>query len=78
MKLENVMQALSIVKDTAQDVTDEDLCNILALWEKRKSCLKKAEELIWEGVSNDFAIGWINEAHKVENEIRHYNARERR
>lgn len=78
MKLENVIQALSLVSDKAQEVTDEDLCSILALWEKRKSCLKKAEGLIWEGVSNDFVMGWINETHKVENEIRHYNARERR
>lgn len=75
MTINDLIDCLFEVIDKEQEITTDDICEIVALWERCKGIDSKIVQLHNEKVSPGFISGWQKEKSNTLQLIRNYKSR---
>ena len=75
MTIRDIRDCLFEVRNQDQEITIEDLCEIMGLWNRYNGIDKKIDELYDENISTEFIRGWQKEKSETLNMIRSYECR---
>ena len=76
MTIRDIRDCLFEVRNQDQEITIEDLCEIMGLWNRYNGIDKKIDELYDENISTEFIRGWQKEKAETLNMIRNYECKQ--
>ena len=75
MTIRDIRDCLFEVRNQDQEITIEDLCEIMSLWNRYNGIDKKIDELYDENISTEFIRGWQKEKAETLDMIRKYKCK---
>lgn len=75
MTIRELRDCLFEVREQDQEISIDDICSLIGLWERYKGIDNKIDQLIDEKINYTFIKGWQKEKAETLNLVRNYSAK---